>query len=158
MRVGVGQSAERVEDDRLLRGRGRYTDDINLPDQLHGCVVRSPHPHARIAGIDAALALAAPGVVAVFTGADVEADGLGALPSLVRSAASLGRPDGSPPFEPERFALQPRKVAFVGDCVALVVADSAARARDAAEFVDVEYEPLPVVTSAESALIEEAPV
>ena len=90
MRVGVGQSAERVEDGRLPRGRGRYTDDINLPDQLHGCVVRSPHPHARIAGVDTALALAAPGVAAVFTGADVEADGLGTLPSLVRGAASAG--------------------------------------------------------------------
>ena len=157
MKFGIGQSVARIEDHRLLRGRGRYTDDINLPDQLHGCIVRSPHPHARIAGIDAALALAAPGVVAVFTGADVEADGLGTLPSLVRGAASLSRPDGSPSFEPERFALQPRKVAFVGDCVAFVVADSAARARDAAELVDVEYEPLPVVTSAETALVEGAP-
>ena len=91
MRVGVGQSAERVEDDRLLRGRGRYTDDINLPDQLHGCVVRSPHPHACIAGIDAALALAAPGVVAVFTGADVEADGLGA-----KGAGEAGTVGGMP--------------------------------------------------------------
>ena len=157
MKPGTGQSVPRVEDDRLLRGRGRYTDDINLPDQLYGCVVRSPHPHARIAGIDAAQALAVPGVVAVFTGMDVELDGLGTLPSLARGAASLTRPDGSPIFEPRRFALQPRKVSFAGDCVAFVVADSAARARDAAELVDVEYEPLPTVVSAENALDDGAP-
>ena len=157
MKFGVGQSVARVEDHRLLRGRGRFTDDINLPGQLHGCVVRSPHPHARIAGIDTAPALAAPGVVAVFTGADVEADGLGTLPSLARGGAALARPDGSPLFEPPRPALQPRKVSFVGDCVAFVVADTAARARDAAERVDVEYEPLPLVTSAEAALSEGAP-
>ena len=154
---GVGQSVARVEDHRLLRGRGRYTDDIDLPDQLHGCVVRSPHPHARIADLDAAPALAAPGVAAVFTGAEVEADGLGTLPSLARGAVALTRPDGSPIFEPPRPALQSRKVAFVGDCVAFVVADSAARARDAAELVEVEYEPLPVVTSAEKALDDGAP-
>ena len=157
MKFGVGQSVARVEDHRLLRGRGRFTDDIDLPGQLHGCVVRSPHPHARIAGIETAPAVAAPGVVAVFTGADVEADGLGTLPSLARGGAALTRPDGSPLFEPPRPALQPRKVSFVGDCVAFVVADTAVRARDAAELVDVEYEPLPVVTSAEEALGEGAP-
>ena len=157
MKLGIGQPVARVEDHRLLCGRGRFTDDINLPDQLHGCVVRSPHPHARIAGIDIAPALAAPGVAAVFTGADVEADGLGTLPSLARGAAALTRPDGSPIFEPGRLALQPRKVSFVGDCVAFVVADTAARARDAADLLDVEYEPLPVVTSAEEALAEGAP-
>ena len=157
VKFGVGQSVARVEDQRLLRGRGRFTDDIDLPGQLHGCVVRSPHPHARIAAIDTAPAVAAPGVVAVFTGADVEADGLGTLPSLARGGAALTRPDGSPLFEPPRPALQPRKVSFVGDCVAFVVADTAARARDAAELVDVEYEPLPVVTSAEEALGEGAP-
>ena len=157
MKLGIGQSVARVEDHRLLRGRGRFTDDINLPDQLYGCVVRSPHPHARIAGIDTADALAVPGVAAVFTGADVEVDGLGHLPSLANSAASLTRPDGSPIFEPQRLALQPRKVSFVGDCVAFVVADTAARARDAAELVEVEYEPLPVAISAEKTLSEGGP-
>ena len=157
MKLGIGHSVARVEDHRLLRGRGRFTDDISLSDQLHGWVVRSPHPHARIAGIDTAQALAAPGVAAVFTGADVEADGLGTLPSLARVAASLTRPDGSPIFEPGRPALQSTKVAFVGDCVAFVVADSAARARDAADLLEVEYEPVPVVISAEEALAEGAP-
>ena len=157
MRLGIGHSVARVEDHRLLRGRGRFTDDINLPDQLHGCVVRSPHPHARIAGVDISQALAAPGVAAVLTGADVEADGLGTLPSLARGPAALTRPDGSPVFEPGRLALQPRKVAFVGDCVAFVVADTAVRARDAADLLEVEYEPLPVVISAEEALTEGAP-
>ena len=152
MAFGIGQSVARVEDDRLLRGRGRYTDDINLPDQVYGCVVRSVHPHARIVAVDIAPAQAAPGVVAVFTGADVEADGLGTLPSLARGAASPTRPDGSPIFEPARPALQPRKVSFVGDCVAFVVADSASRARDAAELVEVGYELLPAVVSAEDAL------
>ena len=89
MKLGIGQSVARVEDYRLLRGRGRFTDDLNLAGQLYGSVVHSPHPHARIAGIDAADALAAPGVVALFTGEDVEADGLGHLPSLANSAASL---------------------------------------------------------------------
>ena len=157
MKPGIGVSVARVEDYRLLRGRGRFTDDINLPDQLYGCVVRSPYPHARIAGIDATAALAAKGVAAVLTGADVEADGLGRLPSLANSAASLTRPDGSPIFEPRRLALQPRKVSFVGDCVAFVVADSAARARDAAELVEVEYETLPIVTSAVQAFAEGGP-
>ena len=157
MKLGIGQSVARVEDHRLLRGRGRFTDDINLPDQLYGCVVRSPHPHARIAGIDTADALAVPGVAAVFTGADVEVDGLGHLPSLANSAASLTRTDGSPIFEPRRLALQPRKVSFVGDCVAFVVADTAARARDAAELVEVEYKPLPVAISAEKTLSEGGP-
>ena len=124
MKLGIGQSVARVEDHRLLRGRGRFTDDINLPGQLHGCVMRSPHPHARIAGVDISRALAAPGVAAVLTGADVEADGLGTLPSLARGPAALTRPDGSPIFEPARLALQPRKVSFVGDCVAFVVADT----------------------------------
>ena len=157
MKLGIGQSVARVEDHRLLRGRGRFTDDINLAGQLHGCVVRSPHPHARIAGVDISQALAATGVAAVFTGADVEADGLGTLPSLARGPATLTRPDGSPIFEPARLALQPRKVSFVGDCVAFVVADTAARARDAADLLEVEYEPLPVVISAEEALAEGAP-
>ena len=86
MKLGIGHSVARVEDHRLLRGRGRFTDDINLPGQLHGCVVRSPHPHARITGVDSSRALSAPGVAAVFTGADVEADGLGTLPSLARGS------------------------------------------------------------------------
>ena len=157
MKLGIGQSVARVEDHRLLRGRGRFTDDIDLPGQLHGCVMRSPHPHARIAGVDISQALTAPGVAAIFTGADVEADGLGTLPSLARGPAALTRPDGSPIFEPARLALQPRKVSFVGDCVAFVVADTAARARDAADLLEVEYEPLPVVISAEEALAEGAP-
>ena len=157
MKLGIGQSVARVEDYRLLRGRGRFTDDLNVAGQLYGSVVHSPHPHARIAGIDAADALAAPGVVAVFTGEDVEADGLGHLPSLANSAASLTRPDGSPMFEPRRLALQPRKVSFVGDGVAFVVADSPVRARDAADLVEIEYETLPVAISAEKALDEGGP-
>ena len=157
MKLGIGQSVPRVEDHRLLRGRGRFTDDINLPDQLYGCVVRSPHPHARIGGVDTAAARAAPGVAAVFTGADVEADGPGHLPCLASAAAALVRPDGAPMFEPRRLALQPEKVAFVGDCVAFVVAESVSQARDAADLVEVDYEPLPASISAEEALDKGGP-
>ncbi|MFQ5985304.1 MAG: xanthine dehydrogenase family protein molybdopterin-binding subunit [Alphaproteobacteria bacterium] len=140
-RFGKGQPVRRKEDQRFLTGRGRYTDDINLNHQAYAYVLRSPHAHARLAAIDAAEALAAPGVVAVFTGADVAADGLGTLPCAI----SLANRDGSPMVKPPRPVLARDRVRYVGDNVALVVADSPEGARDAAELVRVDYEPLAAV-------------
>ena len=96
MRFALGQSAPRVEDQRLLRGGGRYTDDINLQGQASASMLRSPHAHASIRSIDTAEALAAPGVIAVYTGADIAAAELGYIPCLAAKLLPLKRPDGSP--------------------------------------------------------------
>lgn len=148
---GLGAPVRRVEDARLLRGRGRYTDDHRLDDAVHMVLVRSPHAAARIRGIDASAAGAMPGVLAVLTGHDLEA--LGALQTSV--ARSL--PDGSPmPLPPYRI-LATDAARFVGDPVAAVVAETRAIARDAAEAVAVDWEPLPAVTDASAALEPDAP-
>ena len=96
-RFGIGQSAPRKEDDALLRGLGRFQDDVSLEGEVHAHFVRSPHAHAGIAAIETAAAAAAPGVLAVYTGADVAADGLGTLPCIAGAFVALTRPDGSPP-------------------------------------------------------------
>src|SRR6266852_5737114 len=119
-KFAIGQSVSRLEDPRLVQGLGRYSDDVNLPRQAYAVVVRSPHGHARITGIDPAAALRAPGVLAVLTGADLAADGLGNLPT----DASRKRRDGSPAFTTPRPALIRDRVRHVGDPVALVVATS----------------------------------
>lgn len=144
MKFGLGQSAPRVEDLRLLRGGGRYTDDINLERQAHAYLLRSPHAHARINRIDVTAAQDAPGVLAVYTGADIAAEGLGDMPCFAAKVVSLKRPDGAAMFQPSRPALVRDKVAFVGDYVAFVVAESRAQARDAAELIEIDYESLPV--------------
>ena len=146
MKFGMGQAVPRVEDPRLLRGGGRYTDDINLSGQTRAYILRSPIAHARIASIDTSAAEAAPGVLAVLTGADWAADGHGGLPCLVSSLLPLERPDGTPMYDPERPALLADKVRFVGDYVAMVVAETLNQARDAAELIDVDYDELPAVT------------
>jgi carbon-monoxide dehydrogenase large subunit len=149
-----------VEDRRLLQGLGRYSDDVNLPRQVHAMVVRSPHAHARILSIRGADALQAPGALAVLTGADLAADGLGNLPT----DSSRKRRDGSPAFTTPRPALARERVRHVGDPVALVVAETAEQAADAGERVVVDYEPLPAVIGAApatsagaSAVWDEAP-
>ncbi|MBT5895502.1 MAG: xanthine dehydrogenase family protein molybdopterin-binding subunit [Rhodospirillaceae bacterium] len=144
MKFGLGQSAPRVEDQRFLRGGGRYTDDINLAGQAYAFMLRSPHAHARIRSIDVTAARAAPGVLAVYTGEDVPAAGLGDMPCLAAKVAPLERPDGTPLFLPPRPALVRDKVAFVGDYVAFIVAESRVQARDAGELIEVDYEPLAV--------------
>jgi carbon-monoxide dehydrogenase large subunit len=154
MRFGLGQPAPRVEDQRFLRGGGRYTDDINLAGQAYGYLLRSPHAHARIGAIDTEAARAVPGVLAVFTGADLA--GLGDMPCLAAKLVPLARPDGTPIFVPSRPALVRDKVAFVGDYVAFVVAESRAEARDAAELIDIDYEPLPANASTAAALAADA--
>ena len=152
-KFAIGQSVSRLEDPRLVQGLGRYSDDVNLPRQVYAVVVRSPHGHARITGIDPAAALRAPGVLAVLTGADLAADGLGNLPT----DASRKRRDGSPAFTTPRPALIRDRVRHVGDPVALVVATSPEAAADAAELVAVDYAPLPAVTGAARATNGGAP-
>jgi carbon-monoxide dehydrogenase large subunit len=144
-----GQSIRRLEDERFLTGRGRYTDDINHAGQLYIQVVRSPHAHAVIGKIDAAAALAVPGVLGVFKAADL--DGLGPLPCTTKV------PTVGPMLVPERFALASDRARHVGEPVAFVVAETSAAARDAAELVSVEYDPLPCVVDAMTALAPEAP-
>lgn len=157
MRFALGQSAPRVEDLRLLRGGGRYTDDINLIGQAASYILRSPHAHARINAIDTTAAEAAPGVIAVYTGAHIVEAGLGGTPCFASNLVPLKRPDGTPMFEPPRPALVSDKVAFVGDYVAFVVAESRAQARDAAELIAVDYEEIAPVVEIEDALAEAAP-
>jgi aerobic carbon-monoxide dehydrogenase large subunit len=153
-KFAVGQSVRRLEDPRLIQGLGHYSDDVNLARQAHAVVVRSPHAHARIRGMDAAVAREAPGVLAVLTGADVAHDGLGNLPT----DSARKRRDGSPAFTPPRPALARDRVRHVGDPVALVVAQTREQATDAAALVAVNYEPLTAVTATAEAALKGAPV
>ena len=156
VKFGMGQAIPRVEDRRLLTGGGRFTDDINLPGQARAVILRSPHAHARIVSVDVEEAARAPGVAAVYTGADVAgegtADGLGHLPCLVPMMVPLTRPDGSPMYVPPRPALVADRVRFVGDYVAMVVAETVDQAKDAAEVIDVEYDDLPANTGTAAAV------
>ena len=141
----IGQSVPRTEDPRLLTGRGKFVDDFFVPGQCHACVLRSPHAHARIVSVEARAARAMPGVLAVLTGEDWAAEGFGHIePSIPRR-----RRDGKPIFVPPRPALAHRRVMLVGDPVAFVVAETVSLARDAAERIEVEYEPLPALTATE---------
>jgi carbon-monoxide dehydrogenase large subunit len=142
---GIGAAVRRKEDFRFLTGKGTYTDDIQRPGQLHAFLLRSPHAHAEIAGIETAKAKAAPGVSAIFTGADLQ---LGGLPCgwLVTSK------DGSPMIEPPRPLLAQGKVRHVGDPVAVVVAETREQARDAVELIEVDYRALPAVVAADEAI------
>jgi aerobic carbon-monoxide dehydrogenase large subunit len=149
----IGQSVLRREDPRLLRGQGRYFDDLKLADQLHAAVVRSPHAHADIRGIDTSVALKMPGVHAVLTGADYAADALGPLPSM----APYKKRDGSPMYLPPRPAIAIDRVMHIGYPVAVVVADTLDLARDAAEAVVIDYAPRPAVVSARDAFEPGAP-
>ncbi len=154
-----GQPLRRKEDANLLLGQGRFTQDLITPDMARAVMVRSPHANARIVAIDVAAAKAAPGVLAVLTGADYQADGLGGIPSGSDLARFVGTPDSAGfRFRPEHPALVRDQVRFVGDSVAMVVAESEAQARDAAELVMVEYEPLPAVTGTAAAAEAGAPL
>ena len=144
----------RVEDQHLLTGQGRFTDDVSLPGQAHAAFLRSPHAHARIAGLDTSAALGAPGVIAVLTGADVLAEGLGPIPFT----ALHKRHDGSPMTVPPRLALSAEVARFVGDPVAMVVAATREQARDAVELIEVDWQPLPAVADLERSAAADAPV
>jgi aerobic carbon-monoxide dehydrogenase large subunit len=148
----IGEAVRREEDLRLLRGRGRYVDDAGQPGDARGYVLRSPHAHACIRAIDVAAARAAPGVLAVLTGDDLERRGLGTLMPGMRRR----RRDGSPAFVCPQPLLAQGRVRYVGDPVAFIVADTLNQAKDAAELVEVDYEPLPAAVTAAAALAPEA--
>ncbi|MCS6920961.1 MAG: molybdopterin-dependent oxidoreductase, partial [Elioraea sp.] len=154
MKFGLSQSLRRVEDPRLLRGSGLYADDLALPGQTYGVVVRSPHANARIRGIDTSGAKAVPGVLAVFTGAELAAAGLGPVPCAI----PLKNRDGTPRADTPRPALAVDRVRHVGDPVAFVVAETLKAAKDGAEAVVVDYEPLPAVTDLAAAHEPGAPL
>jgi carbon-monoxide dehydrogenase large subunit len=149
----IGKPVRRLEDQHLMTGHGKFTDDVSLPNQTHCAFARSPYAHARIARIDTTAARRAPGVIAVFTGADLIADGVGPLPF----AQLHKRPDGSPIVAPPRYPLTADAARFVGNAFAMVIADTRNRAKDAAELIQVEWEELPVVTDAVEAGRADAP-
>ena len=146
--TGIGAAVRRVEDKRFLTGRGNYIDDIDQRGQLFAWMLRSPHAHARINGVDTAAAAQAPGVVAIFTGADMAADEVGGIPC----GWQLHNKDGSPMQEPAHPPLAVEKVRYVGDQVAVVIAETKAQARDAAELIAVDYEVLPAAIDMDAAL------
>ncbi|HWL80767.1 MAG TPA: xanthine dehydrogenase family protein molybdopterin-binding subunit [Roseomonas sp.] len=152
-KFGLSQPVRRIEDPRLLQGRGRYTDDISVPGQLHAYVLRSPHAHARILSIDTATAASLPGVHAVLTGQDWLDDGLGQIPCAI----PLKNRDGTPRAETPRYGLAVGTVKHVGDPVAFVVADTYQQARDAAEAVFVDYDILPACTDLAHAMDADQP-
>ena len=144
----IGQAVKRKEDFRFLTGGGNYTDDINRPRQTYAYILRSPHAHANIRKIDVSAAKKAPGVVAVFTGADYAADKKGGLPCgwLVKNK------DGSPMVEPPHPPLVADRVRHVGDHVAVVIAETKDQAKDAAALIDIDYQELPAVIATGDAM------
>ena len=157
----IGQPVRRREDLRLLTGRGRYSDDINVPGQAYAVMVRSAHPHALIRGIDTAAASAAPGVLAVLTGRDMLDDDLKPIPHAVRTGhpadIQLENADGSPPYIPPHYPMATDEVRHVGDIVAMIVATSRAAAQNATELVAVNFVQLAAVVHSRQAIAADAP-
>ncbi len=151
---GIGASVRRKEDHRFLSGRGSYTDDINRPGQLYAVIHRADRPHAKILGIDTTAATVARGVVAVYTGADLQADGVGGVPC----GWQVHCKDGSPMAEPPHPVLATGKVRHVGDPVAVVVAESRQQAKNAAELLAIDYEDLPAIAAVRDAVAPGAPL
>ena len=153
-RFALGQAVPRTEDPRLLRGGGRYVDDITLPDECHSYMLRSPHAHANILEIDAGTAINMPGVIAIFTGEDWLKDGLG------QHSIEIARTqrNGEAQFAPLRHAIEPERVRVIGDIVVMIVAETINQAKDAAEKVQVTYETLPVMIDGKKAGNPDAPV
>ena len=149
-KFGIGQPVRRVEDQRLITGQGRYTDDINLPGQAYGYVLRSPTAHARIARLDTAAAKAAPGVLLVITGGRARRR---RMPCFI----PITNRDGTERADPPHPILCTDEVNHVGDHVAFVVAETRAQAKDAAELIEVEYERLPAVADTAGALAPARP-
>ena len=155
---GIGAPVRRREDVRLLTGRGRYADDINAPGQAYAAFVRSPHAHADVLAIDSAPARASPGVLGVFTGRDLVADGVGTIPTLIAErGGGIRSRDGSPFAEPPWYPLATDRVRHVGEPVAIVVATTPATAADGAAAVVVDYAARPLVVDAIAALADGAP-
>jgi carbon-monoxide dehydrogenase large subunit len=145
---GIGQPVRRLEDRRFLTGHGNYLDDIVRPRQAHAFMLRSPHAHAGIRSLDVEAARDMPGVLGVFAGEDIAADGLGSIPCL----SVLTNRDGTQSATPERPTIARDRVRHVGDTVAMVVAETTALARDAAELIAIDYQPLPTVVETGHAL------
>jgi carbon-monoxide dehydrogenase large subunit len=145
---GIGASVRRKEDFRFLQGRGAYTDDADKPGQLHAWILRSPHAHARIKSVDISAAASMPGVVEIYTGADMAKDGVGGLPC----GWQIHNKDGSPMAEPPHPVLAHEKVRHVGDPVAVAIAATRQQARDAAEAIIVDYDVLPAAATMAAAL------
>ena len=158
--TGIGQPVRRREDLRLLTGKGRYSDDVNLPGQAYAVMVRSPHAHAMVRSIETAAARAMPGVLAVLTTEDVKADGLNPLPHIANTHPadiSIQNRDGTPVLRPQHEAIVGPEICHVGEIVACVIAESVAQAKDAAEAVALAYEALPAVAQALDAVKVGAP-
>jgi len=159
--AGIGKPIPRKEDFRLLTGGGCYSDDVNLPCQAYAAIVRSPHAHARIERIDAEAALAQPGVLCVLTGTEAAADDLRSIPHrpILRGTPDivLRNRDGSDPFLSPHYPLPADRARFIGEPVAIVVAESIAAAKSGADLVTVDYEPLPAVTQSLDAIRSDAP-
>ena len=159
--TGIGQPVRRREDLRLVRGNGRYTADENLPGQAYAVMLRSPHAHARIRSIATDAAKTMPGVLAVLTGADFLADGLKPIPhkpwSPHPAETQLTNKGGAPPFEAPHYPLPADKARFVGEAVAMVVAETVNAAKDAAEKIVVDYDVLPAVAATTPAARQDAP-
>src|SRR5215471_12081921 len=143
-RFAIGQPVPRTEDPVLLRGEGHYADDVSLPGQAHAVMVRSHFAHGVIRKIDTAAARRMPGVLGVYTAAELEAAGIGPLPPR----QVMNNRDGTPMLSPTRYALATDKVRYVGEAIAAVIAETVAEAKDAAETVAADIEPLPAVTTA----------
>src|SRR5258708_17809566 len=152
-KYGVGQPVRRKEDDTLVRGKGKYTDDFNLPGQAYAWIVRSTHAHGLVGRIDASAAKAMPGVLGAWTGAALAASNYGPY----TCGLPLKNRDGTPLLQTNRTALMTDKVRYVGDPVAFVVAETLAQARDGGEAVVLDIEPLPAVTEPEEAATPGAP-
>lgn len=150
---GIGQPVRRKEDVRLLTGKGQYTDDIHIEGQAWAAFVRSSHANAIINGVDTSEALALPGVVAIYTGLDLDAAGVGTLPN---EAAYKNR-DGTPMHKPARKVMPTQQTRFVGEVLAIVIAETANLAREAADLVQFDFEPLPAIASTAHALDDDAP-
>ena len=159
-RAGIGQPVIRKEDAALLTGQGHFSDDLDLAGQAYAVMVRSPHPHARIRAIDTTAAMALPGVIAVLTGADARADGLKPIPHrplIGPPDIALGRPDTSDKFLSSHCVLPHDKARFAGEAVAMVIAESVSAAKDAAELLHIDFEPLPAVTDTVAAAAADSP-
>ncbi len=150
---GMGQPVRRKEDQRFITGQGRYTADIRIDGEIHAAFVRSPHAHARLVSIDIAAALEVDGVIAVLTGADMAADNVGALP-LDFAARNF---DGKPMAIPPRYPLSRDEVRYVGEPVAVVIAETDKSAQDGVEAVAVDFDELPVIVDLATAATDAAP-
>src|SRR5438128_1144685 len=153
-RFGASRSQKRLEDERLLTGKGRYSDDLEFPGQCWLVLVRSPHAHAKISAVDLSAAQAAQGVIAAWTMAELRADGVGHIPF----PPLFKRADGSPMAAPPRTPLAEGKVYYVGQPVAAIVAQTRVQAQDAAELAAIEYADLPCVVDAKAAIAPDAPL